>query len=95
MGSTWTMDLPKDLEQTLKAAGYTSEKLSKEAMRYLAAGLFLRKVLSVEQGAKLAQMSLWEFIPFLGEQGITVADYDEEEALKEVESAGQWLKKNK
>jgi len=38
-------------------------------------------------------MSLWEFIPFLGEHGIVVAEYDEEDAEKEVEAA-KWLSTN-
>jgi predicted HTH domain antitoxin len=56
----------------------------------LAAALFARKVLSLEQAAQLAKMSLWDFIPFLAAQGVAVADYDAEEARTELEAA-RWL----
>lgn len=86
------LDLPQELEAAIKAAGYTSERLSEEARHYLASALFSRKVLSLEQAAKLSGMSLWAFIPFLGEQGIAVADYDEEETQKEI-ATSKWLSK--
>jgi predicted HTH domain antitoxin len=94
MESTWTINLPKELELVLKAAGYNTERITHEAKCYLAAGLFSKKILSIGQAAQLAEMSLWDFIPFLGEQGIPVADYDKEEAEKEVESVKKWMKKN-
>ena len=90
MRTTLTMNLPKELEPTLKAAGYTAQRLTDEALRSLATALFVRKVLSVEQAAQLARMSLWDFIRFLGAQGIAVADYDAEEAQTELETA-RWL----
>ena len=90
MGTLLSIDLSEELERTLKAAGYTPQSLSEEARRYLAAVLFVRKVLSLEQAAQLAQMSLWDFIPFLGGEGIAVADYDEQEIQRELE-AGRWL----
>ena len=90
MRTVLTMDLPKELEPALKAAGYTPQRLSDEALCYLAASLFVRKVLSLEQAAQLARMSLWDFIPFLGEQGIAVSDYDEDETREELKAA-RWL----
>lgn len=92
MSTVLTMNLSEDLEATLKATGYSPQRLSDEARRYLAAGLFARKVLSLEQAGLLAGMSLWEFIPFLGEQGVSVADYDEEETEEELEAV-RWLSK--
>jgi predicted HTH domain antitoxin len=80
MGTLLKIDLPEELERALKAAGYTPERLSDEARLHLAASLFSRKVLSLEQAAKLAGMSLWDFIPFLGEQDIAVSDFDEEDS---------------
>jgi len=90
MGTHLTIDLPDDLQGALKAVGYTPQRLSDEARQHLAVALFSRRVLSLEHAAKLAGMSLWNFIPFLGEQGIPVADYDEEETRIELESA-RWL----
>jgi predicted HTH domain antitoxin len=83
-------DVPEDVLAALQAAGYTWQKLSEEALRYFAGVLFARKVLSLEQAARLAGMSLWDFIPFLGGQGIPVADYDADEIERELETA-RWL----
>ena len=91
--ATLTIELPQELESTLRAAGYTPERLSEETRRSLAIALFARKVLSLEQAARLSDMSQWEFIPFLGEHGIPVADYDQEEVKRETETA-QWLSRN-
>lgn len=93
MKTTVTIDLPRELDSALRVSGYTPERLRDETRRVLAALLFARKKLSLGQAAQLAEMSLWEFIPFLGEQGIFVADYNEEESEKEVEAA-QWLSQN-
>jgi hypothetical protein len=78
MTAVLTLDWPDYLSAALKAAGYTPERLSEEAMG---------------QAACLAKMSHWDFIPFLGQRGIAVADYDDEEIAKELE-AGRWLSKN-
>ena len=88
--ATLTIELPQELESTLRAAGYTPERLSEETRRSLAIALFARKVLSLEQAARLSGMGQWEFIPFLGEHGIPVADYDQKEARRETETA-RWL----
>ncbi len=89
---TLTFDLPNELLTTLQAAGYTPKLLEAEARRSFATALFSRKVLSLGQAAQLAGMNLWEFIPFLSEQGIAVADYDEAEVERELETV-EWLLK--
>ena len=90
MGTHLRIDIPDDLEGTLKAFGYSTQRLSDEARSHLASALFSRKTLSLGQATRLAGMPLWDFIPFLGKQGITVSDYDEEETKIELESA-RWL----
>ena len=92
--ATFTIELSQELESTLKAAGYTPERLGEETRRSLAVVLFARKVLSLGQAALLSGMSQWEFIPFLGEHGIPLADYDQEEASREAEAA-RWLSQNR
>ncbi|MBM4038722.1 MAG: UPF0175 family protein [Planctomycetes bacterium] len=87
---TVTLELPDGVRAALGAAGYTPERLSEEARQQLAARLFARKVLSLGKAAELAGMSLWDFIPLLGDLGIAVADYDEDESRKEMEGA-EWL----
>lgn len=82
--------LPDDVSVTLQAAGYTSQRVSEEARKYYAAALFRRRLLTLEQSAHLANMSLWDYIPFLGEQGIAVADQEEEDVNREMETA-RWL----
>lgn len=89
---TLSLSLPNELENALSAAGYTKKGLEEEARHYLAAALFSQKVLSLGQAARLARMNLWDFIPFLGSQGIAVADYDDAETEKELEAV-EWLLK--
>jgi predicted HTH domain antitoxin len=90
MSVTFDADLPPDIWAALQAVGYTPQKLTKDALKHFAGVLYVRKSLSLEQAARLADMSLWEFIPFLSEQGIAVADYDAEEIERELEAV-RWL----
>lgn len=90
MGSVLHRQLPADLEAALQAAGFPPERIAEEALQHFAAILFARKTLSLEQAARLAGTNLWDFIPFLGEQGIPVADYDAEETRQELETS-RWL----
>jgi predicted HTH domain antitoxin len=83
-------DVPEDVLAALQAAGYTWQKLSEEALKYFAGVLFARKVLTLEQAARLSGLLLWDFIPFLGEQGIPIADYDADEIERELETV-RWL----
>ena len=80
-----TFNLPEKMQSVLFAVGYTPERTINEAKLYLTVGLFSNKILSLEQAAELAEMSLWDFIPFLGKQGINTVDYDLTEADKELE----------
>jgi predicted HTH domain antitoxin len=93
MSTAWHADLPPDIRAALQVVGYTPQKLSEEAFRYFSGVLYARKVLSLEQAARLAGMTLWEFIPFLAEQGIATADYDAEETDRELEAV-HWLTSN-
>jgi len=90
MGAIVLPELPPDLWAALQASGYNRERLTTEALRHFAALLFSRRVLSLEQSARLASMSLWDFIPFLGEQGISLADYDDDEVQTELDGV-KWL----
>ena len=82
-----TLDLPSELAIPLSVAGCDGEKLTEEAKRLLAVALFQRNVLSLGQSAKLAEMHLWDFIQLLSQQGIPIAEYDDEEIQQELESA--------
>lgn len=90
MMSVLSTEMPPEIASALQAAGYNSRRLSEEALKHFAEVLYRRQMLSLEQAAQLAQMNLWEFLPFLSEQGIAIADYDAEETNLELETA-RWL----
>jgi predicted HTH domain antitoxin len=90
MSAATGAELPEDLLAALEAAGYTRERLTRDAIRHFSGVLYARKVLTLGQAARLAGMSLWEFIPFLGEQSIPVADYNAAETARELETS-RWL----
>ena len=77
-----TLEIPDDLFEALK-----EEALATEAKRALAARLFQKKALSLEQASRLADMPMAEFIKFLGEMGIPVVDLGGEELEREFETA--------
>ena len=86
-----TLDLPSELAIPLSVAGYDGEKLTEEVKQLLAVALFQRNVLSLGQAAKLTEMPLWDFIQLLSQQGIPIAEYNDEEIQQELESA-EWLR---
>lgn len=90
MNKTVIIKVPKDIESSLKIAGYHEDLLIKEARQSLAASLFSKRVLSLGQAAQMAGMSLWEFIPYLGIKGIAVIDHDSDEIENEAQMA-KWL----
>lgn len=73
------LEIPESIRSALEAAGYSTETLSAEARKQLAAALYQKRVLTLSQAAQLAGMSLWEFIPVLAEQGVPALTYDPEE----------------
>ncbi|GBC97195.1 hypothetical protein HRbin16_03015 [bacterium HR16] len=79
MKTSLVLEIPESLKAALESAGYSSADLSQEALRQLAVSLYRRKVLTLSQSAHLAHMSLWEFIPYLAQQGIDIVDYEPEE----------------
>ena len=92
MAVTLKADLPDDVWAALQTSGYTLQTLSDEALHHLAGVLYTRRALSLEQAARLAGLSLWDFIPFLSSEGIAVADYDTDEVERELETS-RWLAK--
>ena len=79
-----TLDVPSELSTPLSISGYNREKLTEEAKRLLAISLFERNILSLGQAAKLAELHLWDFIQFLSQEGISIAEYDDEEIQQEL-----------
>ena len=81
-----TLDVPSELSTPLSISGYNREKLTEEAKRLLAVSLFERNILSLGQAAKLAELHLWDFIQILSQQGIPIAEYDDEEIQQELKT---------
>ena len=81
-----TLDVPSELSTPLSISGYNQEKLTEEAKRLLAISLFERKVLSLGQAAKLAELHLWDFIRLLSQADIPIAEYDDQEIQQELKT---------
>ena len=89
-----TIDLPENLYLSLSAFGLTQEILARESRKLLAMKFFREKLLSFGKAAELAGLSKWEFIDYLGENGIPVIDYDEQELDREVEAVERVIRNN-
>lgn len=89
------LDVPGELSTPLSISGYNREKLTEEAKRLLAISLFERNILSLGQAAKLAELHLWDFIQILSQQGIPVAEYDDEEIQQELKTVACMIQQTK
>jgi predicted HTH domain antitoxin len=47
------------------------------------------KVLSLGRAAELSGLSKWDFLDYLSENEMPLVDHDEDELLRELETAGQ------
>jgi len=81
--------LPEDVYLVLQSRGFPREVLTAEARRALAARLFQTKALSLGRSAKVADLGIWDFIDLLGERGIPVVDYSDEELAAEFEAVDE------
>jgi predicted HTH domain antitoxin len=80
---TLETDVPEDVYLSLLAHGFSREVLATESRQLLALRLFQDRALSFGKAAKLAGMSAWDFVEFLGENGILVVDHTAEELVEE------------
>ena len=62
------------------------EKVGKHALEQAVLELYKEREISTETGAKMLGMSLWEFIPFLGQHQLSIFDYTEEEWQEELKN---------
>jgi prevent-host-death family protein len=69
------------------AIPFDDRLLSLGVQRALAVSLFEAGSLSLARAAKLAGVSLEEFVELLGREGIAAVDYPPEELLEELEAA--------
>ena len=58
MAKTLVLELPEDVYSSLEAFGLYEEQLANEAKKYLASGLFQKKMLSLGKTSELAEMGL-------------------------------------
>lgn len=80
------IDLPENVAGTALEKKLR-EVLSRQALEKAVLQLYHEREISTETGAKLLDVSLADFIGFLGENKISVFDFTEEEWQKELETA--------
>lgn len=73
------LDVPKEVSVPLSISGYNSEKLTREVKELLAVSFFERRILSLGQAAKIAELHLWDFIQLLNRKEIPIAEYEDVE----------------
>lgn len=83
------IDLPDHLYRTLSAHGLSKEVISREARKLMALKCYKERILSLGKSAEFSGLSLWNFIEFLGENGVAVVDYDDEQLKYELCSIEQ------
>jgi len=80
------IELPDDLYRILASHGLSKEVISRESEKLLALKCYKDRILSLGKSSELSGLPMWDFIEFLGENGIPVVDYDNEQLNKEIES---------
>jgi predicted HTH domain antitoxin len=81
------INLPEELYLSLSAYGLTKEKIAGESRKLFAMKCFKEKVLSLGRASELSGLSKWDFIEYLGDNGVPVVDYDQDEMKREFETA--------
>ncbi len=81
------MTVPEDVYMSLSALGLTKEKIVSEARKLLALKCFQDHLLSLGKAAALSGLSKWKFIEYLSDNGLPVIDYDDDEIVREFETA--------
>ena len=80
------IELPDHLYRTLSAHGLSKEVISREARKLMAFECYKKRILSLGKSAEFSGLPLWDFIEFLGENGVAVVDYDDEQLNYELNS---------
>ena len=78
-----TLSFPADVLQTFKEP---AEALKKKFSLYLAIMLYREAELSLERAAKLAGLSIEDFLYELGKHNVSIFNYPAEQLKKELES---------
>ena len=72
-------------EKTLVEANVTPQEFEQDVRTGTALGLYLRHRLTLGQAAKLARMSQYEFMRFLGRYNIPCIDYPADDLEQEAQ----------
>jgi len=80
------IDLSEDLYLSLSFFGLTKERIVSESRKLLAMKYFQDKILSLGKAAELSGLSKWNFIEYLGNNNISVIDYDDDEINREFDA---------
>ena len=80
---------------SLSSFGVTPERLADESRKLSALKYFREKLLSLGKAAELANLTKWEFIEYLSENGVPVIDHDDRELEREFETARRFVEKEK
>ena len=84
--------MPDQLYRTLSSHGLSKEAISREAKKLLALKYYKDRVLSLGKSAEFSGLSLWKFIEFLGENDVSVVNYDDEQLKYELNSVEEMRK---
>lgn len=87
-----TIDLPEDLYLSLSSFGITRDQIVSESKKLLALKYFQTKILSLGKATELSGLSKWRFIEYLSQNHIPIIDYDDDEMVREFETAEQIIK---
>lgn len=75
--------VPEDIYLILQAGGLFREALAERTRHLLALRFYQDRVLSLGKAARLAGLSLWEFMDFLADNDVSLIDYSDEELAAE------------
>lgn len=81
--------IPSDVYITLQAKGLFRKTLAEKAQRLLALRLYEDRSLSLGKAARLAGMSYWDFLDFLGDNRVAVIDLGDDELAAEIAAVSQ------
>ncbi len=89
------IDLPEELYLSLSCSGLTKDRIVSESRKLLALAYFKKKNLSLGKATELSGLPKWNFIEYLSENDVSVIDYDDDEIIREFETAEKITRKLK
>jgi len=87
------IEMAEPLYLSLSALGLTEEKIATESRKLLALKYFKDSLLSLGKAAELSGLSKWNFIEYLSDNGIPIAEYDKDEIKREIDTVEEITKR--